>query len=92
MRNYMKKPRGYSLIDFGIHNWVPAGRFGLARTGTLRPSVVEDGAVVTANNGGLRFGGVFGTLRRPIPKIYKLAFWKSKNVAKNRQAIIQITH
>lgn len=76
----LKKPYGYS-IHLGINSkFYPTLIVSPIQIGTIRPKTIEipklfKTKIDNVSYFGLRIDLLFGTLRRPIPKIWKKEFW-----------------
>jgi hypothetical protein len=71
----MKRPYGISF-NFGIgENWWPKFLAIPIPLRTIRPKIRENGQVVNVKRFGIRLDFLIGTMRRPVPKIFKHEFW-----------------
>ncbi len=71
----IKSPKGISF-NFGIgKHWIPSFLIIPVPLRTIRPKIQEAGKLTTVKRFGFRLDILLGTLRRPVPKIYKREFW-----------------
>ncbi len=82
----MKKPIGITFeVGKSDRGWF--AYLGKLKLLQVRPSHHQrNGSWVPAKHGGFKFDIVIGKLRRPIPRLYKWAFWADKNYVSHESA------